>query len=102
MRLFLCTPSTACSFAEACWQLGYYDETRRHTPKRRPDAAHVAAHQGTTTSPRSQMNPATTPHMGARQAHARTHGPAYMRARARPNSRARALPTNRREGGSLT
>ena len=28
--------------------------------------------------------------------------PAYMRARARPISRARALPTNRREGGSLT
>ena len=28
--------------------------------------------------------------------------PAYMRARARPISRARALPTNRHEGGSLT
>ena len=28
--------------------------------------------------------------------------PAYMRARARPNSRARALPTNRHKGGSLT
>lgn len=31
-----------------------------------------------------------------------THKPAYMRARARPISRARALPTNRHEGGSLT
>lgn len=28
--------------------------------------------------------------------------PAYMRARARPIRRARALPTNRHEGGSLT
>ena len=28
--------------------------------------------------------------------------PAYMRARARPISRVRALPTNRHEGGSLT
>ena len=28
--------------------------------------------------------------------------PAYTRARARPISRARALPTNRHEGGSLT
>ena len=68
----------------------------------RPGAAHVAAHQGTTTSPHSPTNPATTPHMGARQAHTRTHGPAHTRARARPISRARALPTNRHEGGSLT
>ena len=30
------------------------------------------------------------------------HNPAYKRARARPISRARALPTNRHEGGSLT
>ena len=28
--------------------------------------------------------------------------PAYTRVRARPNSRARTLPTNRHEGGSLT
>lgn len=33
---------------------------------------------------------------------ARPHNPTHMRARARPNSRARALPTNRHEGGSLT
>ena len=46
----------------------------------------------------------TTPRVGARQAHPQTHGhnPAYKRARARPISRARALPTNRHEGGSLT
>ena len=30
------------------------------------------------------------------------HNPALTRARARPTSRARTLPTNRREGGSLT
>ena len=34
---------------------------------------------------------------------ARPHNnPTHTRARARPNSRARALPTNRHEGGSLT
>ena len=36
------------------------------------------------------------------QLHATQQHPAYMRARARPISRARALPTNRHEGGSLT
>ena len=46
----------------------------------------------------------TTLRAGAGQAHPQTHipTPAYMRARARPISRARALPTNRHEGGSLT
>ena len=36
------------------------------------------------------------------QLHATQQHPAYKRARARPISRARALPTNRHEGGSLT
>ena len=36
------------------------------------------------------------------QLHATQQHPAHMRARARPISRARALPTNRHEGGSLT
>ena len=33
---------------------------------------------------------------------ARPHNPVHTRVRARPNSRARTLPTNRHEGGSLT
>ena len=36
------------------------------------------------------------------QLHATQQNPTYMRARARQNSRARTLPTKRREGGSLT
>ena len=64
-------------------------------------------------TPRSHTKPATTPpdpttpahtraHDKPTPKHTRTHNPAYMRARARPISRARALPTNRHEGGSLT
>ena len=45
-------------------------------------------------APRSQTNPVTTP--------PNRTTPTYTRARARPISRARTLPTNRHEGGSLT
>lgn len=78
----------------------------------------AARHRGTTTAPHSQTNTPASPRPQAtttpshnRSPHAGTHRPrghnpqqhpAYMRARARPISRARALPTNRHEGGRLT
>ena len=55
-------------------------------PRNNTTRPHNNPARGRTTSP----HPNTRPH------------PPHMRARARPISRARALPTNRHEGGSLT
>ena len=59
-------------------------KTRNNTARPHNNPAHTRAHDKPTPK------------------HTRTHNPAYKRARARPISRARALPTNRHEGGSLT
>ena len=62
---------------------------RPQTPQQHhPTAQHLH------NNPQHTRNTHNTPH--------NTHTPAYTRARARPISRARALPTNRHEGGSLT
>ena len=76
---------------------------------RQADPARTPHHSTAGTTPQSQMKPAAPrpqprTHTGARHPYDRNpqQHPAHMRARARPISRARALPTNRHEGGSLT
>ena len=66
-----------------------------------PAAPQTPRHDRATLADKPRNNPARTrAHTKPTPEH--TAPPAYLRARARPISRARALPTNRHEGGSLT